>query len=32
MIVTHDPSIAALAQRNLIISDGILTEGVGAHA
>ncbi len=32
LIVTHDPSIAALAQRNLIISDGILTEGVSAHA
>lgn len=31
VIITHDPSIAAHAERNLIISDGVLTEA-GRHA
>ena len=26
IMITHDPAIAALARRNLVISDGILTE------
>lgn len=32
LIITHDPDIAALAERNLIISDGLLTEPGRAHA
>lgn len=32
IIVTHDPSIAALAQRNLLISDGVLTDSHPSHA
>ena len=26
VVITHDPEIAAHAQRNLVISDGLLTE------
>ncbi len=32
VIITHDPSIAALAERNLIISDGVLTEAARVDA
>ncbi len=32
LIITHDPSIAALAERHLTISDGVLTEPGRAHA
>jgi len=32
VIITHDPAIAALAERNLVISDGVLTEAAPAHA
>ena len=32
LIITHDPAIAALAERNLIISDGLLTEAGSACA
>ena len=32
IIITHDRSIAALAQRNLLISDGVLTEAQPSHA
>jgi len=32
VVITHDPSIAALAQRNLMISDGYLTEAEHSHA
>ena len=29
--ITHDPSIAGRAQRNLVISDGMLTEPASSH-
>lgn len=32
VIITHDPTIAARAQRNLTISDGTLTEPARVHA
>jgi len=32
IMITHDPAIAALARRNLVISDGYLTESQTAHA
>lgn len=32
VVITHDPSIAALAERNLVISDGVLTEAAPADA
>lgn len=32
IMITHDPAIAALARRNLVISDGYLTETQTTHA
>jgi putative ABC transport system ATP-binding protein len=32
VMITHDPAIAALARRNLVISDGYLTETQTTHA
>ncbi len=32
VVITHDPAIAALAHRNLVISDGVLTEPARTHA
>lgn len=32
VVITHDPSIAALAERNLVISDGVLTEAATVDA
>ncbi len=32
VVITHDPSIAALAERNLVISDGVLTQAAPADA
>jgi putative ABC transport system ATP-binding protein len=32
VVITHDPAVAALAERNLVIADGVLTEPGQTHA
>ncbi|MEK7423441.1 MAG: ABC transporter ATP-binding protein [Actinomycetota bacterium] len=32
VVISHDPAIAKLAQRNLVISDGVVTETALSHA